>query len=346
MRLRVVFAVVLASLVVPAFAADPVPGYVPAGRKTVAVGYVDQVWHDSDRKRDVPVRIYYPRTNIGPCPVILFSHGLGGNDGEYGYLGRYWAANGYVVVYPQHLGSDTAALLSDGINNVRRRLKEIGDDTTNAFNRAADISFTIDELKRRNADPKWSLHGQVDLERIGMAGHSFGGNTTLMIAGQTFGVRQGDHKFVDPRVKCAVSMSPPVAVAASEYDQSFAGITIPTMILTGTEDNWPVSENANDERQAAFKSLTHCPAYLLTLDGADHFVFLGDRFGRSMPNDKPHHELIRDATLAMFDAYLRDDKGVRDWLDQPTGLTADATARHAIAVCHDPRDSKPEPAGK
>jgi predicted dienelactone hydrolase len=309
------------TMTISALAADSPPAYVPGDAKPVAVSFLEQTWHDAARNRDVPVMIYFP---------------LAGNREEYSYLGRYWAAHGYIVVHLQHLGSDTGAVLTDGPKQIDKRLGEITNDPTNAFNRGADVSFAIDELKKRNDDAKWPLHGRIDLEKIGLAGHSFGGNTAMMIAGQTFGQRQGNHVFVDARVKCIVAMSPPVVVPPSGYDKSFGGITIPVMEMTGTEDNWPISETANDERQAAFKSLTHCPAYLVTLTGADHFVFLGQRLDSKHPDDMPQYELIRNSSLAFFDAYLRGDDGGRKWLDDAGGLTAYAAGRHATAVAHEP----------
>ena len=46
--------------------------------------------------REVPVKISdYPASG-GRCPVVIFSHGLGGSrDGDQ-YLGRHWASHGYV----------------------------------------------------------------------------------------------------------------------------------------------------------------------------------------------------------------------------------------------------------
>jgi predicted dienelactone hydrolase len=65
-------------------------------------------WYDQKRQRNIPVKIYYPKTGGGLFPVIVFSHGLGGSREGYEYLGQYWASHGYVSVHLQHLGSDTA----------------------------------------------------------------------------------------------------------------------------------------------------------------------------------------------------------------------------------------------
>ena len=53
-------------------------------------------WHDDARDRDVPAKAYYPEGDIPPCPLIIFSHGLGGTREGYEYLGRHWASHGYI----------------------------------------------------------------------------------------------------------------------------------------------------------------------------------------------------------------------------------------------------------
>ena len=89
-----------------AFAADSAydPLRVPDGGKGETL---DLVVNDAKRKRDIPLRIYLP-PGKSPTPVVLFSHGLGGSREGCVYLGRHWAARGYVAVFLQHPGSDTS----------------------------------------------------------------------------------------------------------------------------------------------------------------------------------------------------------------------------------------------
>jgi predicted dienelactone hydrolase len=145
------------------------------------VEVLNQAWHDPARDRDVPATIYYPKDANGPCPVILFSHGLGGSNELYSYLGRCWAGRGYVAVHLDHRGSDTLAILAGGITKVGQTGRKIATDPQNAINRAQDVSFAIDRLTKLNADETWPLHGRIDLEKIGLAGHSFGGNTAMIM---------------------------------------------------------------------------------------------------------------------------------------------------------------------
>lgn len=150
----------------------------------------------------MPVKIYFP-TGKGPFPVVMFSHGLGGTRETYEYLGQYWAVHGYVAVHVQHIGSDDAVWRGGG-----GRSALLGAMTAkNALDRVRDISFAIDQLQLLGADPAWPLHGKCDLARIGMAGHSFGANTTLLVSGMKMPAIAD--KVADARIKCAIAMSSP-----------------------------------------------------------------------------------------------------------------------------------------
>ena len=141
-------------------------------------------WDDAARDREVPVKIYYPAEGAGPLPVIIFSHGLGGNRDGYEYLGRHWAGCGYVSVHLQHLGSDDAVWRgADGMAGLRKSVA----DPLNAINRVSDVRFGIDQVLALNDNPASPLHGRVDPARIGMSGHSFGAWTTLAVTGERLG---------------------------------------------------------------------------------------------------------------------------------------------------------------
>jgi predicted dienelactone hydrolase len=66
----------------------------------------DLTLSDGTRKKELPYKVYFPRTG-GPFPVILFSHGFGGSKDAFGPVGKHWASQGYVVIHPSH---------SDGID--------------------------------------------------------------------------------------------------------------------------------------------------------------------------------------------------------------------------------------
>src|SRR6185312_3358699 len=117
------------------------------------VGTIEQTWHDTARNRDVPVKIYFPKSanadTPGKFPLIIFSHGLGGSRDGYAYLGEHWASCGYIVVHPQHHGSDKE--VTRGFRPLKA-LREAAANPTNAINRPLDISFVIDRLTALNSD--------------------------------------------------------------------------------------------------------------------------------------------------------------------------------------------------
>src|SRR5690349_16713527 len=69
------------------------PYKAPSGSNLVETVKYD--WKDEKRDRQVPVKIYFPKNGMGPFPIIIFSHGLGGSRDGYEYLGRHWASHGY-----------------------------------------------------------------------------------------------------------------------------------------------------------------------------------------------------------------------------------------------------------
>ena len=111
-------------------------------------------------QREVPVKLYFPKSGDGPFPVIVFSHGLGGSRDGYEYLGRHWASHGYVSVHLQHKGSDTAVWKGQAkpVEAMRQSLN----DLHNSINRPLDVRFAIDQMEKMNRD-KGPLHGRLDL---------------------------------------------------------------------------------------------------------------------------------------------------------------------------------------
>ena len=49
------------------------------------------VFHDKDRSRDVPYKLYRPDPLTGRYPIVIFSHGLGGSVEAAVYLGEHLA---------------------------------------------------------------------------------------------------------------------------------------------------------------------------------------------------------------------------------------------------------------
>lgn len=290
-------------------------GYKPAvGQYEVKTLYLDL--HDSARNRDVPVKIYYPsfaEMGAQTCFVIIFSHGLGGSRDGYEYLGRRWAGIGYISVHPQHIGSDEAVWKdnSNPFQNMRRAAMA----PMNAVNRAEDIHFLIDRLEDMNRTDK-IFKGRLDLSRLGVAGHSFGANTAMMIAGQKAAVNIGlDASYADPRVKAIIAMSAPVPRKKVVLDKVYSGIKIPAMHMTGTKDDSPIGGNIAAERRVPYDHIKASDQFLITFDGGDHMIFSGRlRIKGDDSKDALFQDYIMAATTTFWDAYLRGDQEAKNWL--------------------------------
>lgn len=247
------------------------------GLLLAAVLVTNVTWQDAARHREIPAKIYAPAEVPKPVPVIIFSHGLGGTRDGYEYLGRHWAEHGYISVHLQHHGSDRAALWDN-------RPQEIALDPANWRNRALDVRYAIDQMVRDS---------RVNTNAIGMAGHSFGAQTTLVVIGQ----RVAGQSLADPRVKAAIALSSPRPVSG----EAFRDVRTPCLHLTGTKDDSPIFHITAKDRRFAFDHIRASPQFLISLPDATHMTFAG--IGQA-----DHLHIICEATTEFWDAFLKGDK--------------------------------------
>jgi predicted dienelactone hydrolase len=254
-------------------------------------------------------------------PLVMFSHGAGSNGLYYAWFGEYLAARGYLVAMLYHYRANTydATLMY-----TRSKL----------WQRPRDVTLDITNLLQ---DRVWGLH--IDANRIGVAGHSQGGFTSLWIGGARVNpdlylayqngwknnpvvpaylraelpVDAGPARDVrDDRVKAAFAMAPGDFVGFGMDEAGLRQMTIPTYIIVGARDTQtPVKENA----EFAAKFIPH--AQLDVLPGlVDHNIFVNecDAPGRdNFPEaciDTPGidrnklHEYIGRTALKFFDFNL------------------------------------------
>ena len=264
-------------------------------------------WFDNKRDRVVPVKIYYPADIREKCPVIIFSHGLGGSRDGYVYLGEYWARHGYVSVHLQHRGSDRE--IWEDKDNPRRELAKAA-NFENSVARARDVSFAIDYINFI-ADYQVSspVHDIVDPEHLGVAGHSFGAQTTLLISGVPLGrFGRKNLDYHDDRVSAAVALSPAPPRQRKYINEFYEQVRIPVMHMTGTEDVSPLDKSVGPEdRRIPFDHINKSDQYLLVLNGGDHMVFSGRGNHNDRPGDAAMQQIVAEVSTAFWDACLRDD---------------------------------------
>jgi serine/threonine protein kinase/predicted dienelactone hydrolase len=254
-------------------------------------GNAELVLHDGSRGRDIPIKVYYPEHLSKSIPVIIFSPGYGGTRENYGYLGRGWATAGYVVIVATHAGSDNIALRE----NLLRGVENPSQAFANQSLRTGDVHFLISSLKEIEHQMP-PIKGKLDRKRIGVAGHSMGGGTALLMAGATAAPPGGSPRsFRDNHVRAVVAMSPPGPGRAAFVEHSWDEIHMPVMTMSGTRDRG-IGGEPPEWRTEPFKHMPPDDKYQVTVNGANHLAFaMGQRF-RSC--------ILREST-AFWNAYLK-----------------------------------------
>ncbi len=267
--------------------------------------------HDSQRERDIPLKVYLP-TKTDPAPVVLFSHGLGGSRENSKYLGEHFAARGYVTVFMQHVGSDEA-LWKQGPLLGRAKAMRDAASAENLFLRCQDVKAVLDAIERWNNDNSHLFFQRLDLKHIGMCGHSFGAQTTQAVGGQAYPVV--GQRYFDNRISAAVAYSPGSPIDKNSQN-ALGRVSIPWMLMTGTEDKSPIGGQTVETRLAVYPGLpTTIDRYEVVLFQAEHSAF-SDRAlpGDARQRNPNHHRVILAFTTAFWDAYLKNSPVAKQWL--------------------------------
>jgi predicted dienelactone hydrolase len=311
-RCRIPFMLLTFILALPGYGFTEETSYDPlslTGAENPTV--VDITVSDSGRNRNIPIRVYLP-PGKSPSPVVLFSHGLGGSREGSAYLGKHWAGRGYAAVFLQHIGSDTSVWAD---KPLRQRLKAMQEaaNLENFLLRVEDVSAVLNQLEVWSGADGHRLKGRLNLEHVGMSGHSFGAATTQAVSGQC--VRGGRALFTDPRIDAAVIMSPS-SPNRLPPKTAFGKVTVPWLLMTGTKDLAVIGDADMKSRLAVFPALPPGRKYELMLYGAEHSAFTERSLpGDAEPSNPNHHRVILALSTAFWDAYLRDDVSAKKWLD-------------------------------
>ena len=231
-----------------------------------------------------------PLADEGPYPLVVYSHGNDGARVVSLFLTEHLASQGFVVIAADHAG-----------NNIETRLSGTSDFLTAYTQRPLDVIRQIDYAADVLNAEGGLLAGLIDMEHVGVMGHSFGGWTALAVAGarsdfaalNTYcetadetdnacsiqGLQVDVAAFkgyngvpdspmeadVDPRIDAVIAMAPwngPVL----EMSQ----ISVPTLIMVGGDDSVAIPE-----RDAySFYERLESPRSLMTLALGDHYLFV------------------------------------------------------------------------
>jgi predicted dienelactone hydrolase len=268
-------------------------------------------WTDGQRARRIPVTLYMPKGD-GPFPVILFSHGLGGSRDGYAYLGNHWASWGYCCIHLQHEGSDSAVWQDKQPANAWRDMKKAA-NAQNAQQRVLDMQFAIEMLKQLNQQQPCT--GKLDTQRIGIAGHSFGAQTTLAMVGAS----RKSKVSVDSRIKAAIPMSAPVirGPLGLVRQNIYEDVAVPCLHMTGTLDDSPIGGTKAADRRFPYDCIGKADQYLITFNGGNHMIFPGPSARAvSTPPNELFWKLILGSTTAFWQTYLNGDTQAGAWLQK------------------------------
>lgn len=277
----------------------------------------DVLVDESRHHRSIPIKVYYPVQHpFTSLPVIFWSHGLGGSIDGAGFISRYVASHGYVVVHLQHAGTDSA-LWEGKKGHPWDIIRQTHIPRQATLERFVDVPFVM------NALPDWAqqhpdLAAFMDINKVAMSGHSFGAMTTQVMCGMLFPDEQGIlRSYKDPRLLCGLlySMVPIQHLALDDPHDIYGAIDRPLFSMTGTNDDSPIEGWGYDKRLVVHEYAGHADKQLLVIKHGDHMVFNGSRGKLGVNPHRARHEMIiKTLSLCYWDMHLRGDVVARQWL--------------------------------
>ena len=250
-----------------------------------------QTWELTDNnrseQRQFKVLVVTPKTwRQGQTPVVVISHGLKSKPEAFLNRAKHLASYGYVVALPDHVGSN-GQYFQDMLDGFHREMYSVNE----FIDRPLDISYVLDELEKRNDS---DFEGRLNLQRVGMMGHSFGGYTALALAGATINFEnlaevcsrrvwepnvslllqcralelpRQDYNFRDERIQAILSVNPVNSAIFGE--QGIAQLNIPVTFGAGSDD--PATPAAIEQLKS-FVWLQPTDKYLGLVVGQAHLL--------------------------------------------------------------------------
>jgi dienelactone hydrolase len=266
----------------------PATGADPAGSGALAFTSADASIPGAGSGRVLPSTIYTP-TAAGPFPLVVISPGFQLARTQYASYAEHLASWGFVVVLTDYADQSLFAshqLMADDIPAV--------------------IDYTI-------------ARSTIDTTRIALAGHSLGGDVSVLAA------------LSEPRVTAVlgwdpVDGNPAVLPMMQSFTQPLAAVGETT---DGSGGLMPCAPLADDYQQ--FYAHAPSPALEMTLVGADHMSWVDDSScsvcalcTAGSASSASVHEATRRMDVAWLRLRFYDDATMVPWLANPPEVAAGA----------------------
>lgn len=260
---------------------------------------------------------YIPEGLGQPAPVVIVSHGYSDTKENFGFIGRHLASHGFVVLIPEHVGSD----LRFRLNYTEGRL-QTGMNPTEYVSRPQEVSYLIDQLEMLLASsPTWAA--QVDLDRIGVVGHSLGAATAYSLAGADINLDRltaicegasinlspalylqclgrflsaQDSSLKDSRITAIISAN---GIGSALFGpEELEEVTLPILMASAAND---VVAPAVTEQIQPFSWVGADEKYLAVMSDASHFSLMsGEDTSVVSPLTQPGAEAVADIVLGQY----------------------------------------------
>jgi len=207
-------------------------------------------------------------------PVIVFSHGSVDLPIDYYITLERIAAQGFIVAAPAHVNNTSDDARIDYVNAAAHQtVLSCFDGLPSPCARTSSLDSFVDRSRDigavLDALPAW-FGRRVDMNRVGMLGHSRGTVTAFVEAGgsATWGISP------EPRIKAIMGLSS----GTVNITANLANIEIPTVLVEGTLStcspplcNPPISLLAATEQ--AFAAISSTDKQLVIIQNAVHRTF-------------------------------------------------------------------------
>ena len=247
-------------------------------------------------------------------PLVIISHGWKGFRELHTDYAEDLASNGFIVISIDHTyGSQmvkfkdgkVAYLNEDALSNIASPSSSDSDSNTLATTYGEDVASVIDDLEKTNSGDK-DLKDKMDLDRIGLLGHSTGGGGDVYIS------------LKDKRVKALMGLDAWVNPIESQTLKQ--GLAIPSLFLRSQQ--WSQGPN-NIALSNLFQNSDS--ASLVQMNKTNHVDFSMSYMYSPLSRyvgftgdlkDRLSSETQREIILKFFDEKLRSLESKDEYLDE------------------------------